>query len=76
VQIETGMAHVELLIPQSTAAKIMLQPVLGNVEFDEEFTEKEGAFLNDAALTGKTPQLIVQGDVTLGSAQVRTIHQF
>lgn len=72
VQIETGLANVELLIPSSTCAQVKLQPVLGSVEAGAEFTEKEGALWNGPALTGVTPGLTIQGDVTLGSVQVRT----
>jgi hypothetical protein len=73
VRIQTGLASVELLIPQTTAAKITCESVLGGVEVGNGFMKKDGAFVTQAALDGKTPVLFIYANVALGGVKIQTI---
>lgn len=70
VKLETGLASVELLVPEATPARIMAESVLGSVDVGNGFTKKDGAFLNSAALQGKTPALFIQANVALGAVEL------
>ncbi len=72
VRITTGVSSVEVRVPASTAAKISSQSVLGGLDIGDGFTKKEGAFLTEAALTGKTPVLAVRANISVGSLLIRT----
>jgi hypothetical protein len=72
VRITAGLSSVEVRVPSTTAAKITAESVLGGVDLGDGFTKKEGAFLTEAALVGKTPVLTVRANVTLGSLAIRS----
>ena len=73
VLVETGLASVELLIPQAMPAKITSNAVLGSLDVGNGFTKKNGMFMTPAAAEGKTPVLSIQANVTFGSARIRII---
>jgi len=70
VQIETGVAEVEVIVPATTAATIAAAANLGSIEIGDGFMKKDGAFWTEAALAGKTPVLAIQASVTLGSLKL------
>jgi hypothetical protein len=71
VTIETGLSGVEIAVPGSTAAMIVAETTLGSVDVDDGFTEKEGAFLTEAAMAGKKPLLTIRAGLRLGALQIR-----
>ncbi len=72
VKINTGMASVELLVPASTAAKIIDESTLSRLTVGDGFTEKEGAYWTEAALAGETPLLTIDADVSVGALSIQT----
>jgi hypothetical protein len=71
VRITAGMAAVEITIPQTTPAMVTAEAMLGSLSLGDGFSRREGAFWNQAAQDGKTPQLEITANVTLGSLKVR-----
>jgi hypothetical protein len=71
VSIETGLSGVEISVPTSTAARIIVETTLGSVDVGDGFTKREGAFLTEGALSRGTPVLEIRGGVRLGSLQLR-----
>ncbi len=72
VRINTGMAGVEVRVPATTPARIMTESILGALQVGDGFTKKEGAFVTQAALAGRSPVLTIRASVALGSLQIRT----
>ena len=72
VSIETGLSGVEVSVPVSIATKVVAETTLGSVDVGDGFTKKEGAFSNEAALSGDGPVLRIRAGVRLGSLQLRT----
>jgi hypothetical protein len=70
VDIETGVAEVEIVVPATTAVTIAAAANLGSVEIGDGFTKKEGSFWTEAALAGTTPVLAIHASVTLGSLKL------
>ena len=58
-------------VPGSTAAEIVAETTLGSVDKGDGFTEREGVFLTEAAMAGKTPRLTIRAGVRLGTLQIR-----
>ena len=71
-KISTSMAPVEMRIPSATAAKVIENTVLANLDLGDGFMKKGGAFLTEAALTGKTPLLTIRANVSLGTLSLRS----
>ena len=72
VSIETGVSAVTVSVPASTAARVVAETTLGNVDVGDGFAKKEGAFLTDPAVSGVGPSLKIRAGVRLGSLQLRT----
>lgn len=70
-RITTGVSSVEILVPSSTAAKIISEATMGSVNAGDGFTRMEGGYWTRAAVEGKTPVLSIHVSVTLGSLQLR-----
>lgn len=73
VDIETGVAEVEIVVPATTAVTIAASANLGNIEIGDGFMKKEGAFWTEAALAGQTPLLTIRASVTLGSLKLTAV---
>ena len=71
VSISTGMSSVDATIPKGLSVKLQPEATMGSVNIPDGFTKKEGVFLNESALSGKTPLLWIQSSVTMGSINVR-----
>jgi hypothetical protein len=71
-KISTSMAPVEMRIPSATAAKVIENTVLANLDLGDGFMKKGGAFLTEAALTGQTPLLTIRANVSLGTLSLRS----
>jgi hypothetical protein len=71
VKVEAGLSGVEIDIPASTAARVIAETTLGSVDVGDGFTEREGAFLTEGALSGNAPALTIRAGVRLGSLQLR-----
>jgi hypothetical protein len=72
VSIDTGISGIELSVPGATATSVSAETTLGRVEVGDGFTKREGAFLNQAALSGEGPFLRISVGLSLGSLQLRT----
>jgi hypothetical protein len=70
--IEAGLSGVEIKIPPSTAAKIVVETTVGSVDLGNGFTKSEGAFWTEAGAAGNEPLLTIRAGVRLGSLQLRT----
>lgn len=73
VQIETGVAEVEIVVPGTTAVTIAASADMGSIEIGDGFMKKEGSFWTEAALAGKTPVLAIQASVTLGLLKLTVV---
>lgn len=71
VNVETGLSGVEISVPASTAARIVVETTLGSVGVGDGFTKREGAFLTEGAVSGDVPLLEIRAGVRLGSLQLR-----
>jgi|SRR5215211_3319228 hypothetical protein len=71
-RIETGLSAVEVSLPGSTATIVVAETTLGSVDAGDGFTEREGAFLTEAALNDESPTLEIRAGVRPGSLQLRT----
>jgi len=72
VKVTTGMSGVDLIIPATTAAKVVAEVVMGGVNLGDGFTRKDGAYWTEAALKGQTPLLTIEANVSLGGLTVKT----
>jgi hypothetical protein len=70
--ISTSMAPVDITIPSATAAKVIENTIAAALDLGDGFTKKGGAFLTEAALTGKTPMLTIHANVSLGKLSLRS----
>jgi hypothetical protein len=73
-KISTSMAPVEIRIPSATAAKVVENTIAAALDIGDGFMKKGGAFLTEAALTGKTPLLTIRANVSLGTLSLRSTH--
>jgi hypothetical protein len=71
-KISTSMAPVEIRIPSATAAKVVENTIAAALDIGDGFMKKGGAFLTEAALTGKTPLLTIRANVSLGTLSLRS----
>jgi len=71
-KISTSMALVEIRIPSSTAARVIENTVAASLDLGDGFMKKGGAFLTEAALTGKMPLLTIRANVSLGTLSLRS----
>jgi hypothetical protein len=71
-RISTGLASVEIVVPDGVATRMTSESVLGSVDVGDGWMKKEGAFWNQAAVQGMTPVLEIHASVALGSLQLRT----
>jgi hypothetical protein len=71
VRLATGLAAVELRVPAATAARIMPESTLGQVEAGDGFVPREGGYWTAAAVAGGRPILMIQANVALGSLRLR-----
>ncbi len=71
VEINTGMAGVDVYIPAETAARVSVEAVLGGVDLGDGFMKKDGVYQNEAALAGKTPVLTIRAKIALGGLKLR-----
>ncbi|MCE7986977.1 MAG: hypothetical protein DYG89_37865 [Caldilinea sp. CFX5] len=71
VRINTGLAAVEIEVPEGVAAKIASESFIGGLDVGNGFTKREDAFWTDAAMHGATPLLSIATKVALGSLKLR-----
>jgi hypothetical protein len=67
VKLNAGASTMKLNLPTVTATRVTAESLLGNLDIGDGFFKKEGAFWNEAALTGKEPALDITAKVTLGT---------
>jgi hypothetical protein len=72
VDINTGLAAVEIIIPHTTAAKVSAHTTLASVDLGDGFMKKDGAFWTQAAVDGMSPLLTIHLETALGSVSLRT----
>jgi hypothetical protein len=70
-RISTGLSAVDLSVPRVTAARIISEAVLGQLDVSSGFTTREGGYWTAAALAGGTPVLTIHANVALGSLRLR-----
>ena len=73
VEMNIGLASVEIAIPAYTAARVISEVVLGSLEIGDGFTKKDGAFVTPAALNNGTPLLTIEAEVVIGTLKLRTM---
>jgi hypothetical protein len=72
VRIAVGVSAVKLVVPSSTAARVVPESTLGALDVGDGYMKREGAFLTEAALAGKTPVLTVRVALSLGALRIAT----
>lgn len=70
-RITTGVADVQITVPNNTPTKISVETVLGSVDIGDGLTKREGAFCSAAAMQGKSPVLAIAANVSVGSLRLR-----
>lgn len=71
VRINTGLASVEIGVPETMAAKITNESFIGGLDVGSGFTKRENAFWSAAAINGASPLLTITAKVALGSLKLR-----
>jgi hypothetical protein len=72
VTINTGVAGVEVVVPDTTPLRATVESVLGGVSLGDGLMKKEGAYWNAAALSGRTPAINLSAKVALGELKLRS----
>jgi hypothetical protein len=70
VKINAAVSSVELTVPASTPVKMSGEAVMGGIDTGDGFMKKEGAWWNEAALSGQTPCLTINARMTMGSVRL------
>ena len=70
-KVETGLSGVDIRVPATTAAKIIVETTLGGVDVGDGFTKKEGAYWTEAGTAGAEPLLTIRAGVRLGALKLR-----
>ncbi|MGB8647873.1 MAG: hypothetical protein WCF84_21745 [Anaerolineae bacterium] len=70
VRIATGMALVEIALPEAIAAKIATDKTIGNVQAAESLVNLEGSYWTPAAINGKTPLLDMRVNLSIGTLRL------
>jgi hypothetical protein len=73
MDLDIGLASMELHIPASLAVKIIPDTTLASVEMGDGFTKKDGAYWSQAAMAGPSYLLTIKANIALGSLEVKTI---
>jgi hypothetical protein len=71
VKVTTGMSSVIITVPDTLAAKISTGAFLGRLVTGNGFTRRAGAYWTQAAVEGKSPVLVIDTHVALGSIELR-----
>jgi zinc-ribbon domain len=72
VRIMTSLAPVAIHMPLATAARVFENTVAAALDLGDGFTKKGGAFLTEAAMSGRTPILTIHANVSLGTLSLRS----
>ena len=72
VRIAAGVSSVRLVVPAATAARVIPESTLGTLDVGDGYMKREGAFLTEAALAGKTPALTIRVALSLGALRIAT----
>lgn len=72
VRISTGVSSLTVFIPETTAARLYSDSVMGAFNADESFLRKGGSYLTTAAHEGVEPMLTIHLSMALGSLTLRT----
>lgn len=70
-RLNTGMSSVTIQVPPSTAARIMVEATLGNVQAGDGFVTREGGYWTSAAAAEASPVLTIHANVALGSLRLQ-----
>ena len=71
IKIATGMSSLVITVPDTVAAKISVGEFLGRLTVGSGFTRQAGAYWSQAAAEGKSPVLVIDSKVALGSIELR-----
>lgn len=66
-RIQTGVSSVQIALPNTLAARVTTESVIGGVAIGDGFTKREGAFWTGAAMAGASPVLTIRVSVAVGS---------
>ena len=72
-RLNTGMSSLEVLVPSTTAARVMVEATLGHLDTSDGFTTREGGYWTPAALTQSAPVLTVHATVALGVLRLQAV---
>jgi hypothetical protein len=73
--LNTGMSTLEIIVPATTAARIVSEPVLGRLDASDGFVTRDGGYWTRPAAEGGTPVLTIHANVALGTLALRTLPQ-
>lgn len=71
MDLDIGLASVDLRIPPSLAVKLIPDTTLASVEIGDGFTKKDGAYWSQAALSSPSYLLTIKANIALGSMEVK-----
>jgi hypothetical protein len=72
IRIAASVSSVKLVVPATTAARVIPESTLGMLDVGDGYMKREGAFLTEAALAGKTPVLAIRVALSLGALHIAT----
>lgn len=72
VRVGSGLAAIELSLPESTAARIEPRSFAASQSVSGALVEKEGWLCTPAALAGESPALAIRAEVAFGGLVIRT----
>lgn len=70
VKINAAVSSVEISVPATTAVKMSGEAIMGGIDTGDGFMKREGAWWNEAALSGRTPCLTINARMTMGSVRL------
>jgi len=69
--VNTGMSAVEIRVPATTAARIVVEQVLGQIDAGDGLSTREGGYSTAPAGGGDAPVLLIHANVALGTLKLR-----
>jgi hypothetical protein len=70
-RLSCGVSTMEILIPPSTAARVVPEVTLGQLQASDGFQTRDGGYWTAAAVAGKEPVLTIRASTAMGALQLR-----
>jgi hypothetical protein len=71
VHLSSGLTTLEVLVPSTTAAHILPEVTLGQLQTSDGFTTRDRGYWTPAALAGGRPLLTIHASIAMGTLHLR-----